>query len=118
MNKITQLAVKGTVDPMQEVMDHLFGKEYEIYISDEILEIMKKTHSYNMTPNGNEAVYTFNKRGRATHIYYSFTVVSSRENENRVSKLEYTTEIGLTEKHHEVDNAPRKKVYITLQEEN
>lgn len=117
MNKITKLAVSGTGDPMQEVMEHLFGKEYDIYISDEILEIMKRTHSYNMTPNGNEAVYTFNKRGRATHIYYSFTVVSSRENENRVSKLEYTTELGKMEKQNNEDNAPRKKVYITLQEE-
>ena len=56
---IIEFAVGRTVDPMPEVMEKLFEK-CEILISTQVLEMLKKMHSY--TAINNE--YTFHRRAR------------------------------------------------------
>ena len=40
-----EFAVERTVDPMPEVLEKLFEK-YEILISNRVLDVLKKMHSY------------------------------------------------------------------------
>ena len=116
MRGITKIVLETTVDPMPELIVFLFGK-YEILISDEILEAMKKMHSYTQTKCGNDEFYIFHKRGRGTHIFFNFSVVKSVK-ENKVSHLEYVTELGVSERHEYSSNTTSaKKIYMAFKGE-
>lgn len=120
MNKITKIAVKNTIDPMQVVMDCLFENKDEILISDKILECIKKTHSYMKRPHVKYEVYTFHKRVRGTDALFSFLVTTGADG-NKVSTIEcITAELGLMESHINSQNEKiKKKVYFMFQgEEN
>lgn len=111
------IAVERTMDPMKEVMDCLFEKKGEVFISNKILEFIKKAHSYTMIPCGTYDVYTFHKRARGTDALFSFIVMSGEEG-NKVSNLECIAELGLVGKQCElVDTKTREKVYVTVQGE-
>ena len=118
MSKITTIAVNTTMDPMQAVMSCLFEKIGEVFISNKLLEKIKKSHSYTMKIQGKEEVYTFHKRIRGTDELFSFLVTTEPEG-NRASDLNcLIAEFGLTEKHKNVTSSEiTPKVYVTLQEE-
>ena len=116
--EITQIAVNPTMDPMKAVMDCLFEKRCDLFISDGILELIKKVHSYTKTFNGKQEVYVFNKRARGTEALFSF-VVKTKNNENLVSNLEcIISELGVMRRNEDVINGTTmEKVYVRLQEE-
>ena len=118
MGDFTRIAVKRTMDPMQEVMRFLFEKKGELFVSDKILEIIKKEHSYTMATQGKEEVYTFHKRIRGTDTLFSF-LVTSRPEGNIVSNLDcIAAEFGLKCAHeYNRDEKYDAKVYVTLQDE-
>ena len=118
MNDFTRIAVKGTMDPMQVVMRSLFEKSGEVFISEKILELIKKAHSYTMITQGKEEVYTFHKRIRGTDTLFSF-LVTARPEGNRVSKLEcIAADFGLRcTNEFETDLNFEEKVYVVLQGE-
>ena len=118
MNEITKIAVKRTIDPMQEVMNALFEKKGDIFISDKILNLIKTTHSYTMIPCGKSAIYNFHKRIRGTETLFSF-LVTTGPGGNRVSELDcIVAEFGVLEKHKAlIDTTPHGKVFLMLQEE-
>ena len=111
------IAVKRTMDPMNAVLDCLFENKGEVFISNKILEFIKKAHSYTMVPCGKYDAYTFHKRARGTNALFSFLVMAG-EKENKVYGLECVAELGLMEKHCElVDAKTRERVYVTLEGE-
>jgi len=118
MNQFTTIAVTRTMDPMQEVMNCLFEKIGEVFISNKILEKIKKTHSYTMRIRGKEEVYTFHKRIRGTDELFSFLVTAEPEG-NRAFNLDcLVAEFGLTPKRKKTtDSKFGEKVYVMLQEE-
>ena len=115
MNDITKIALKDTVDPMPYVMDSLFGK-CETSISNEVLDAMKKMHSYTKIIKGDQEVYTFHKRVRGTDALFSFLVTTGTKG-NKVSNLECFAELGLMERHEESNTTPAKKVYVMIKGE-
>lgn len=118
MTDITRIAVKRTMDPMQEVMNCLFEKKGDVFISNKILKLIKEAHSYTKIPRGNEEEYTFHKRVRGTNALFSFLVTTGPAG-NHVSNLDcIAAELGLMEKHKEMaDATPGRKVYVMLQGE-
>ena len=118
MSKITTIAVKRTMDPMQAVMSCLFEKIGEVFISNKLLENIKKSHSYTMKIQGKEEVYTFHKRIRGTDELFSFLVTTEPEG-NRASDLNcLVAEFGMTAKNKNIaDSKTSSKVYMILQEE-
>ena len=118
MNEITRIAVKRTMDPMQEVMNCLFEKNGDVFISDKILSLIKEAHSYTMIPRGNAEEYTFHKRVRGTDALFSFLVTTGPAG-NHVSSLDcIAAELGLMEKHKDMaDENTGAKVYVMLQDE-
>lgn len=115
MSKITRIVVQSTVDPMPKVMECLFGK-CETSISDEVLHAMKKLHSYTKIVKGNVEIYTFYKRARGTDALFSFLVTTGTK-ENKVSNLDCIAELGLMERHEDVNTTPAKKVYVMIRGE-
>ena len=114
--EITEIAVTKTMEPMQTVLDCLFEKKCEIYISMEVLELIKQAHSYTKFPGKKGEVYKFYKRVRGTNALFSFSV-NTGEKENLVSGLDYVTELGLVQRNEEMfHNMSSEKVYIMLQE--
>ena len=118
MNDFTRIAVERTMDPMQEVMRFLFEKKGKLFVSDKILETIKKAHSYTMVTQGKEEVYTFHKRIRGTDTLFSF-LITSRPEGNRVSNLDcIATEFGLKCNHvYDTDEKTDTKVCVMLQGE-
>ena len=118
MKEFTRVAVKRTMDPMQEVMECLFEKSGEIFISNKILEIIKKAHSYTMMTQGKEEIYTFHKRIRGTETLFSFEV-TVRPDGNQVSNLDcIAADFGLLHNHEYGTNAKAgRKVFMILQDE-
>ena len=118
MKEITRIAVERTMDPMQDVMDCLFEKIGEVFISNKILEIIKKAHSYTMITQGKEEVYTFLKRIRGTETLFSFLVTTGPEG-NRVSNLDCIgADFGLLYNHEYGTSAETNgKVFVILQDE-
>lgn len=118
MTEITRIAVKKTMDPMQEVMNSLFENKGELFISKKILEIIKKAHSYTMITQGKEEVYTFHKRIRGTDTLFSFLVTAKPEG-NRVSDLDcISADFGVMHNHEDGTNEKlEKRVYMMLQDE-
>lgn len=118
MNEITTIAVNRTMDPIQAVMACLFEKRGEVFISNKILENIKKVHSYTMISGGKEEVYTFHKRIRGTDTLFSF-LVSTGPAGNRAYGLDcLIAEFGSVQKHNNiVETTINQKVYVMLQEE-
>ena len=118
MKDFTRVAVSGTMDPMQEVMNRLFEKTGEVFISKKILEIIKTAHSYTMTTQGKEEVYTFHKRIRGTDTLFSF-LVTSRPEGNRVSNLDcISADFGVMyHPNYEADTKLDESIYVMLQGE-
>jgi len=116
--QITQIAVNQTMDPMKAVMDCLFEKKCELFISDRILEHIKKAHSYTKMGNGKEDLYIFHKRARGTDALFSF-VVEAGPDGNLVSNLEcIISELGTMKKNEDlVSMETKEKVYVRLLEE-
>lgn len=114
MNKFTVIAIAPTVDPMPEVLQCLFGK-CETSISNDVLDVMIRMHSFTKHNEGNQEVFTFYKRERRTDgLLFSF-LVKKGENGNKVSKLECFTELGLMEKCEEIStHVPN--VHVILEE--
>ena len=110
MNDFTRIAVKRTMDPMQVVMNCLFEKKGDVFISNKILEIIKKAHSYTMSTQGKEDVYTFHKRIRGTDTLFSF-LVTKRPEGNRVSNLDcITADFGVLYNHENGTDADWRKL--------
>ena len=118
MNDFTRIAVSRTMDPMQEVMNSLFEKKGEVFISQKILEIIKTAHSYTMSTQGKEEVYTFHKRIRGTDTLFSF-LVTARPEGNRVSNLEcISADFGVLHNHENGTDAKLNgRVFVMLQED-
>lgn len=118
MTEITRIAVKRTMDPMQVVMNNLFEKKGEVFISKKILEIIKTAHSYTMITQGKEEVYTFHKRIRGTDTLFSF-LVTARPEGNRVSNLDcISADFGVLYNHEDgTDEKLEERVYVMLQGE-
>ena len=118
MNLTNKIALKRTIDPMRTVLDYLFDLNGKITISKGILEIMKRNHSYTMMFSDKKTVYTFYKRERGTEsTIFSFTVTTEKDG-NRVSDLEYTTELVMLEKKKRTEDAARaKNIYIIFEDE-
>lgn len=118
MNEITRIAVKRTMDPMQELMNCLFEKKADVFISNKILELIKKTHSYTMLPCGSTNIYTFHKRIRGTDVVFSF-MVAVEPTGNRVFGLDcIIAELGLIEKYKEAMKVKNNQnVYLMMQED-
>ena len=118
MSEITRIAVKSTMDPMQVIMNSLFERKGDVFISNKILNLIKEAHSYTMIPSGNTEVYTFHKRIRGTDALFSFFVIKGIE-EIKVLDLDcFAAELGLMQKHKEIFEAKKNgKVYVIYQEE-
>ncbi len=116
--KITQIAVNHTMDPMKAVMDCLFEKRCELFISDRILELIKKAHSYTKMSNGKDELYVFHKRARGTDALFSFEVETTNEG-NVVSNLEcIISELGTMKEDQDlVNRMAMERVYVRLEEE-
>ena len=115
MDNIT-IAVESAVDPMTQVMDCLF-RECEVLISDKILDVMKKFHSYTKMTKGKVEKYTFHRRTRGTDALFSF-VVTTGMNGNKVSDLEcIAAELGLMGKQETSCEKTGEKVYVIFKEE-
>lgn len=114
---ITEIAVERTVDPMHEVMDCLFAK-CEILISNKILDVMKKFHSYTKITNVSDEKYIFHRRTRGTDALFSFIVTTGVDG-NKVSDLEcIVAEFGPMDSQNDIANTRfGNKVYIMLQGE-
>ena len=118
MNEVTRIAVNRTMDPMQAVMNCLFEKIGEVFISAEILEHIKKLHSYTMISQGKEETYTFHKRIRGTDELFSFLVATGPAG-NRAYGLDcLSAEFGVVRKSsNDAESKMTPKVYVMLQEE-
>ena len=118
MNNFTRIAVMRTMDPMQEVMNCLFEKKGDVFISNKILEIIKKAHSYTMITQGKEHIYTFHKRIRGTDTLFSF-LVTAKDEGNRVSNLAcLSAEFGVPRNHEDgTDEKIDERVLVMLQGE-
>lgn len=108
--------MKTTVDPMPVLMGLLFDKD-EIIISDEILGAIKKMHSYTKKTCGKKEFYEFYKRGRGTHMFFTFSIINDGKR-NKVSRLEYYTELGVSERYEYSQDAEYvKMVYMAFKGE-
>ena len=110
---IIEFAEGRTIDPMPEVMEKLFDK-CEVVISTQVLEMLKKMHSYTALNN----VYTFNRRTRGTNVLFSFKVTKGTEG-NTVTNLECIgAELGLVPTEANMNKIQgAEKVYFMLQGE-
>ena len=118
MSEITKIAVNRTMDPMQAVMNCLFEKRGDVFISNRILEHIKKVHSYTKISQGKEETYTFHKRIRGTDELFSFLVVTGPAG-NRAYGLDcLIAEFGVVHKNANItESKMNPKVYVMLQEE-
>jgi len=118
MNQITRIAVNRTMDPMQEVMNCLFEKKGDVFISNEILGQIKKLHSYTMRNQGKEETYTFHKRIRGTDALFSF-LVTTETTGNRVYGMDcLIAELGVFQKNKIIaDSKSPQEVYVMFQGE-
>lgn len=107
-----EFAVERTVDPMPEMLEKLFEK-CEILISNRVLDVLKKMHSY--TAHDNQ--YKFHRRTRGADVLYSFIVTTGAEG-NKVSDLECYAELGRVVPECDMHNVQSvDKVYFMLQGE-